>query len=132
MPSGSTMATLGFQRLMAMAPLIVATAASMTVAVALPSEDRALEELVRVEEARMEHFWGRVDSTLLGVGAHNQVLGEVAREQDLPLAEVAESIPRDGEHFLDMCHLTAAANQILGSTIADAIALNAWSATHSR
>jgi len=92
-----------------------------TFAVALPTADRDLEQQVRADEARMEHFWGRVDSTLLGVAAHNRVARELARSERLPLAPVAERIPRDRAHFLDLCHLTAAANRILGATIADAI-----------
>jgi lysophospholipase L1-like esterase len=93
-----------------------------TFAVALPTEDAALEARVRSEEARMEHFWGRVDSTLLAVAAHNRVVAELAAREGVRLAPVADRIPRDGEHFLDMCHLTHAANQILGATVADAVA----------
>jgi hypothetical protein len=92
-----------------------------TFAVALPTEDALLETRVRASEARMEHFWGEVDSTLLAVAAHNRVMLELAAARGVPLAPVADRIPRDSDHFLDMCHLSFAANQILGATVADAV-----------
>jgi hypothetical protein len=90
-------------------------------AVALPTDDPALEARVRAAEPVMEHFWGRIDSALLGVAAHNQRLAEIAAQRSLPLAPVASLIPRDSEHFLDLCHLTADGNRILGEGVADAV-----------
>ena len=91
-------------------------------AVALPTGDAGLEAWLRSQEPVMEHFWGRVDSTLLGVEAHNRTLAEIAVRRGLPLAPVASLIPRDSEHFLDLCHLTADGNRLLGEAVADAVA----------
>jgi len=91
-------------------------------AVALPTTDRQLEARIRVQEPVMEHFWGRVDSTLLGVAAHNQAMAGIAARHGLPVAPVASRIPRDSQHFLDLCHLTAEGNRLLGEAVADAVA----------
>jgi hypothetical protein len=109
----------------AMAAAATAAAARVVLcsfAVALPTDDPALEARVRSQEPVMEHFWGRVDSTLLGVAEHNRALAAIAARHELPLAPVAELIPRDGAHFLDLCHLTAEGNRILGEAVADAVA----------
>ncbi|PWB74604.1 MAG: hypothetical protein C3F15_07600 [Holophagae bacterium] len=91
-------------------------------AVALPTDDPGLEARIRSQEPVMEHFWGHVDSTLLGVAAHNRAIAEIASRRGLPLAPVASLIPRDSRHFLDLCHLTAEGNRILGEAVADALA----------
>jgi len=91
-------------------------------AVALPTDEPELEARVRAAEPVMEHFWGHVDSTLVGVAAHNRAIAEIAARRGLPLAPVASLIPRDSEHFLDLCHLTAEGNRILGEAVADAVA----------
>ncbi len=91
-------------------------------AVALPTGDHELEARIRSQESVMEHFWGRVDSTLLGVAAHNQAMSQIAARRGLALAPVASLIPPDSEHFLDLCHLTADGNRILGEAVADAVA----------
>jgi hypothetical protein len=91
-------------------------------AVALPTDDPQLEARVRDAEPVMEHFWGNLDSTLLGVAAHNQAIADIASRRGLPLAPVAALIPRDSGHFLDLCHFTAEGNRILGEAVADAVA----------
>ena len=92
-----------------------------TFAIGLPTDDRALEAHIDRGEARMQHFWGHVEPTRLGVSSHNEVTADLAAQYDLPLANVAAAIPRDGRHFGDICHLTPAGEAILGTTIADAI-----------
>ncbi|HEY4311865.1 MAG TPA: SGNH/GDSL hydrolase family protein [Pirellulales bacterium] len=92
-----------------------------TFAVALPTEDANLSTHVHDEEPIMEHFWGKVDSTLLGVTAHNATLAAVATARALPLVDVSSAIPHDGRYFVDICHLTDAGNRILGSKIADGV-----------
>ncbi len=92
-----------------------------TFAVALPSNDPKLVERINSQEPVMEHFWGRVESTLLGVAAHNQVMKELAATHALPLAPAADVIPKDGKHFGDICHLTTQGNRLLGETIAEGI-----------
>ena len=57
-------------------------------AVALPTGDHELEARIRSQETVMEHFWGRVDSTLLGVAAHNQAMSQIAARRGLALAPV--------------------------------------------
>jgi hypothetical protein len=92
-----------------------------TFAISYPTAESTLMASLHNEEPKMLHFWGSLDSTALGVEAHNVVSRNLGRRYDVPLAEVAGSIPRDSVHFNDMCHLTNRGNDILGTTIAAAI-----------
>ena len=92
-----------------------------TFAIGLPTEDQALASHIEAGEARMQHFWGRIEPTRIGVAAHNEVVGRLAAESSLPVADVAGAMPRDGLHFGDICHLTPTGEEILGTQIADAI-----------
>ncbi len=93
-----------------------------TFAIALPTSDRRLAQRVADDEPVMEHFWGRVGSTRLAVEAHNRVMRSLATAHGVALADVAAAIPRDGDHFVDICHLRPAGNEILGRHVADAVA----------
>jgi hypothetical protein len=92
-----------------------------TFAIALPTDDRTLLARIRADEKVMRHFWGNIDSTAAGVRAHNSVVESLAERFGLPLARVAEAIPRDSAHFVDICHLTKAGNDRLGAVIAEAV-----------
>ncbi len=98
-----------------------ATVVLATFAIALPTSDEALLARIRAEEPVMRHFWGNISSTVAGVHAHDAVAERLAGELGLPLARVAEAVPHDGGHFGDVCHLTAAGNEILGRVVAAAI-----------
>jgi hypothetical protein len=98
-----------------------AVAVLSTFAVALPTSDATLLSRIDAEESLMRHFWGNIPSTLAGVRAHNRVTESLANRLGLPLARVADAIPRDVEHFGDICHLTAAGNEILGRIVAGAV-----------
>ena len=69
----------------------------------------------------MRHFWGNVESTIRAVDAHNTVIEQIAIQRDIELAPVARMIPRSGEYFNDICHLTAIGNEILAKTVATSI-----------
>lgn len=90
-------------------------------ALALPSEDPDLRRIVLEQEPVMRHFWGDVDSTRRAVAAHNAVLAGLARQHGWPVAPVSEVIPRTSAYFNDLCHLTAAGNEVLAETIAQAV-----------
>lgn len=92
-----------------------------TFAIALPTDDEKLLARVRSDEKVMRHFWGNIGSTVAGVRAHNEVVESLAERLGLPLARVAEAIPRDSAHFADICHLTDAGNDRLGAGIAEAV-----------
>ncbi len=109
------------ERVIATARRIDATPVLSSFALALPSDDPALADRIARLEPRMEHFWGRVPSTCLAVVAHNRVLEGIAEREGLVIARVDGAIPRDHEHFGDLCHLTPAGNGILGRVIADAV-----------
>jgi lysophospholipase L1-like esterase len=91
-----------------------------TFALAWPTDDSDLRDRIVDQEPLMEHFWGRIESTVLAVRAHNQVLREVAAQHGVPLADVAAAMPRDGAHFGDLCHLTRSGNLVLGRAVAEA------------
>lgn len=92
-----------------------------TFAIALPTDDEKLLARIRADEKVMRHFWGNIGSTVAGVRAHNAVVESLAERFGLPLARVAEEIPRDSAHFVDICHLTNAGNDRLGAVIAEAV-----------
>jgi lysophospholipase L1-like esterase len=110
------------ERVIATARRIGATPVLSSFALALPSDDPVLADRIARLEPRMEHFWGRVASTRLAVAVHNRVIAEIAAREGLSLAQVDGAIPRDHEHFGDICHLTPAGNGILGRVVADAVA----------
>jgi len=111
----------GVERMIATARRLGATPVLSSFALALPTDDRLLADRIAGLEPRMEHFWGRVPSTRLAVAAHNRVIAEIAAREGLVLAPVDGAIPRDHQHFGDLCHLTPAGNRILGRVIADAV-----------
>ncbi len=92
-----------------------------TFAIALPTDDQTLLARIRADEKVMRHFWGNIGSTAAGVRAHDAVVESLAERFGLPLARVAEAIPRDSVHFVDICHLTNAGNDRLGALIAEAV-----------
>ncbi len=92
-----------------------------TFAVAYPTQDKKLLEHLRSEEEEMEHFWGRIPSTALGVREHNRIMLELARKHGLPVARVDEALPGTSEFFIDMCHFTHRGKAAFGSCIAEAI-----------
>jgi hypothetical protein len=93
-----------------------------TFAVAWPTTDSALADRIRRDEATMRHFWGNIPSTVLGVGRHNEKTRAIARERDLPLAPVDALLAHDSAHFVDMCHLTAEGNRLLGRAMGESLA----------
>lgn len=92
-----------------------------TFAVAYPTDDVQLLQTIRAQEGVMRHFWGTLDSTVLGVATHNRLMLSLAKENGLPLVEVDRLIPRDGAHFIDLCHLTDPSYRLLAKEIAAAI-----------
>lgn len=92
-----------------------------TFALAVPTRDDRLAARIAGLEPRMEHFWGQLGSTRLAVAAHNAVIQGIAGRERLSLARVDGAIPRDSEHFGDLCHLTPKGDEILGRVVADAV-----------
>ncbi|MCD4750636.1 MAG: SGNH/GDSL hydrolase family protein [Thermoanaerobaculales bacterium] len=90
-------------------------------ALAVPTDDQRLYSTIQDQEPVMRHFWGNIESTIRAVDAHNAVLGQIAIQRDIELAPVARMIPRSGEYFNDICHLTAIGNEILAKTVATSI-----------
>jgi lysophospholipase L1-like esterase len=106
-----------------------AVAVPMTFALAWPG-DFAPDESPRIEASL--HIWLDRAGIALADGPgviadQNAVVTELARAHGLPLACVAGEVPPDAEHFVDVCHLTAAGNrriaEVLCETLAPLIAL---------
>jgi hypothetical protein len=95
--------------------------ATASFALGLPSSDKALERKVMSEEPLMQHFWGNIQSTLLGVNEHNETLREWANREGIVLAEFSEIVPKDSKHFSDICHLTEDGYSVLASQMSEAI-----------
>jgi lysophospholipase L1-like esterase len=92
-----------------------------TFAISYPTEDQHLLRTLRQQEPIMEHFWGTLAATARGVEAHNTVMKELADQHELPLASVSQFMPRDGQHFKDMCHLTDVGYEALVSKLMEVI-----------
>lgn len=91
-------------------------------ATAMPTVDGELQRRVNSDERTMEHFWGTIKSTEVGVEAHNAEIRAIAATRGLVVADVNGAVPKNSAYFADMCHLTPAGNEILGTTIGDAVA----------
>jgi hypothetical protein len=92
-----------------------------TFAIALPSDDEKVTALVKSEEKKMQHFWGDVSSTVVGVEEHNRLTKDLSRTYGLPMADNYALIPKSSEYFVDICHLSARGIEMLSSTMAEAI-----------
>jgi lysophospholipase L1-like esterase len=92
-----------------------------TFAISYPTDDQDLLRTLKQQEPIMEHFWGTLGATARGVDAHNGVMKDLADKHELPLAGVSQFIPRDEQHFKDMCHLTDAGYEALVSRLTDVI-----------
>ncbi len=86
-----------------------------------PGKDPKLDSIIQEQEPIMRHFWGNLDSTVRAIKAHNGVLTQLASEYQLEYAPVGKMLPKTGEYFRDICHLTTSGNGILGKTIAKAV-----------
>lgn len=54
------------------------------------------------------YLWGRPEAVVAGIGAHNAVVEELARKHpELLFVDQNGRIPKDRDHFTDICHLTA-------------------------
>ena len=92
-----------------------------TFAISHPTTDAKLAQRITSEEALMRHVWGNTRSVRYAVERHNEVIEALAAEFELPLANVRDALPRNGEFFTDMCHMTGAGKQRLGETVGEAI-----------
>ena len=93
-----------------------------TFAISMPTDDVALAAHIKNEERIMEHFWGKTDSTIIGVDAHNEVIRALGTKPEVWLVENSNAVPRNTAHFVDICHLTDAGYDILAGNIAKGIA----------
>jgi lysophospholipase L1-like esterase len=71
-----------------------------------PTDDEDLAAIIRANEGPMSHFWGDLDSALLGLQAHRKVIAELASEYNLAIADPIPLLPKDTTTFKDLCHLT--------------------------
>lgn len=68
--------------------------------------------------------WGLPDNVRRTLEVHNEQIRELAAGAagpDLRLVDFAGQIPADGEHFSDVCHLTAAGIRLWVQTVLPAI-----------
>jgi lysophospholipase L1-like esterase len=92
-----------------------------TFAVSYPTDDEALRRHLQAEEPKMEHFWGKLDATVRGVNLHNAAIMSEGQRLNVPVAPVADLIPKDGRHFIDLCHLTTPGYEIMAKALSDAV-----------
>ena len=77
-----------------------------TFALGYPPEDIRLQQAIMANESKMLHFWGRIESTVLGVRAHNGLMRELAKKHGVTLIDNTNLLPRDSAYFIDICHFT--------------------------
>jgi len=92
----------------------------MTFAIAYPGQFDPADR--RKVEASFG-IWLRGANIPLAVGrqiidAQNQALGELGQELQLPVADIAGSVPPDARHFVDVAHLTAEGNRRIAEALA--------------
>ena len=93
-----------------------------TFAIALPSQDQWIVKRVQSEEKKMQHFWGTITSTIVGVEEHNKLMRELSKTNKLPIADNYALIPKSSEYFVDICHMTTLGANNLGANMATTIA----------
>ena len=92
-----------------------------TFAISYPTNDMHLINRLNNDISIMKHFWGNLDSTVAGIAIHNNVITNIAHNNQLTLAQVGKKIPHTSEFFIDLCHLTTRGAEIQGEAIANAI-----------
>ena len=90
-------------------------------AISYPTEDKNLFAIQTKQEALLRHFWGNLNSMVVGLEKHKEIMIALAKDLSLPIVEVADSLPHTSEYFIDISHLTDAGNEILGTKMADAM-----------
>jgi hypothetical protein len=51
-------------------------------------------------------MWGRPDNVVKGIQAHNTVIRELAKNNDVLFVDQEKVIPKSGKYFIDICHLS--------------------------
>ena len=67
--------------------------------------------------------WGRKENVVAAIEAHNQAIRRVARNHpDALFFDMAKYLPRDREHFIDICHWTDLGREVFARGVLEAIA----------
>jgi hypothetical protein len=67
-------------------------------------------------------LWGTPPGVRAAMDAHNRVIREVAgRHNNVIFVDQKETLPADGRHFIDPCHLTEQGNELFVRHVIDAL-----------
>jgi hypothetical protein len=66
--------------------------------------------------------WMTIESLLDGIDIYNESIARFADSRGIPMATDRQSIPADGAHFADFCHLTDAGCEAMARRFADFLA----------
>ena len=66
-------------------------------------------------------FWGRPPNVAKGLTVHNDVVRALARRRRTLFVDLETSMPRDGKHFRDVCHLMPEGVDHLAAEVARAL-----------
>ncbi len=98
-----------------------ALAVPMTFALAYPGQFTANQERRVLASFQI---WLEGAPPRLGrqiVDSENAAIRRLAGQCNCPYADLDEAVPRDAEHFVDVCHLTAAGNRLIAQRLAETI-----------
>ena len=79
-----------------------------------------LNWLRSIEEVHF-HFWGSIESTILGVHKHNDILRALARDYKLPIVSIDEELSGKYKNFIDLCHFHDEGNKVFGTLIGEGV-----------
>jgi hypothetical protein len=78
-------------------------------------------------------LWGTPEGVQAAIDAHNRVIREVAgRHKNVIFVDQKGTLPADGRHFIDPCHLTRQGIELFVRHVMDAIRsdIERWTSTH--
>ncbi len=67
-------------------------------------------------------FWGRPPNVARGLAVHNDIVRALARRRRTLFVDLEASMPRDGKHFRDVCHLMPEGGDHLAAEVVRALA----------
>lgn len=67
-------------------------------------------------------LWGEPEYVVAGIEAHNAVIRKLAATEGVPLIDLATEVPRRGDHFNDICHLSYKGASLFAKLVVDEIA----------
>ena len=93
----------------------------MTFASYVPADythDRFLERQLDYADYEIPiRLWGLEENVVHGLGVHNQIIRDLASHRSALFVDQERQVPRRGEMFVDICHLSAQGKQLFAENL---------------